>query len=172
MAATVLVIDEDKIVRQQIAGLLQQNGYKVLVASNLDDLLAQVETNSIDALICALSLLTENPDLLNQLRRYLPYAPVIVKVKQDTGCSVVLDTLTNGIDDYFIHPWASAEIILHVVAKALQLAQLEAENETYQNYLEETNSELSNRLNELRDRKSTRLNSSHVRISYAVFCLK
>src|SRR5690554_7002170 len=115
MAATVLVIDEDKIVRQQIAGLLQQNGYKVLVASNLDDLLAQVETNSIDALICALSLLTENPDLLNQLRRYLPYAPVIVKVKQDTGCSVVLDTL---------------------------------------------------------DRKSTRLNSSHVRISYAVFCLK
>ena len=151
MAATVLVIDEDKIVRQQIAGLLQQNGYKVLVASNLDDLLAQVETNSIDALICALSLLTENPDLLNQLRRYLPYAPVIVKVKQDTGCSVVLDTLTNGIDDYFIHPWASAEIILHVVAKALQLAQLEAENETYQKYLEETNSELSNRLNELRN---------------------
>src|SRR5690554_7402856 len=26
--------------------------------------------------------------------------------------------------------------------------------------------------NERRDRKSTRLNSSHVRISYAVFCLK
>src|SRR3989442_4372267 len=26
--------------------------------------------------------------------------------------------------------------------------------------------------NTLRDRKSTRLNSSHVRISYAVFCLK
>src|SRR3989442_11593254 len=28
------------------------------------------------------------------------------------------------------------------------------------------------RLNDCRDRKSTRLNSSHVRISYAVFCLK
>src|SRR3989442_10562315 len=27
-------------------------------------------------------------------------------------------------------------------------------------------------LDELQDRKSTRLNSSHVRISYAVFCLK
>src|SRR3989442_6265547 len=27
-------------------------------------------------------------------------------------------------------------------------------------------------LNQNRDRKSTRLNSSHVRISYAVFCLK
>src|SRR6202040_2303108 len=28
------------------------------------------------------------------------------------------------------------------------------------------------RIRELRDRKSTRLNSSHVEISYAVFCLK
>src|SRR5690554_7342448 len=29
-----------------------------------------------------------------------------------------------------------------------------------------------NKVRELKDRKSTRLNSSHVRISYAVFCLK
>src|SRR5256885_2581090 len=32
--------------------------------------------------------------------------------------------------------------------------------------------ELSDRLRERRDRKSTRLNSSHLVISYAVFCLK
>src|SRR5436305_8715016 len=31
---------------------------------------------------------------------------------------------------------------------------------------------LSTPHSEIRDRKSTRLNSSHVRISYAVFCLK
>src|SRR3989442_7575695 len=31
---------------------------------------------------------------------------------------------------------------------------------------------LSNPPSETKDRKSTRLNSSHVRISYAVFCLK
>src|SRR5690554_7754310 len=32
--------------------------------------------------------------------------------------------------------------------------------------------DLATPINELGDRKSTRLNSSHVRISYAVFCLK
>src|SRR6266699_4545770 len=32
--------------------------------------------------------------------------------------------------------------------------------------------EAASRVQCLRDRKSTRLNSSHVRISYAVFCLK
>src|SRR5690554_7764590 len=32
--------------------------------------------------------------------------------------------------------------------------------------------DLSQPFNDFRDRKSTRLNSSHVRMSYAVFCLK
>src|SRR5690554_2140344 len=167
MAATVLVIDEDNTVRTQLAAVLQENGYKVIIASNLDDLLTHIETNSIDALICALSLLTENEGLLNQLRLYLPYAPMIVKVDKETAYTEVLEVLTKGVDDYFIYPWAGSEIILHVLAKVLQLAKLESENEVYQKYLEQTNSELSIRLNE--DRKSTRLNSSHVSISYAVF---
>src|SRR3989442_4846887 len=38
--------------------------------------------------------------------------------------------------------------------------------------LEHTESEARWNLSEIQDRKSTRLNSSHVRISYAVFCLK
>lgn len=151
MAATVLVIDEDKTVRMQIAAHLQEKGYKVIIASNQDDLLARIETNSIDALICALKLLTDNKDLLNQLRLYLPYAPMIVKAEQDAACAEVLDVLTQGVEDYFIYPWAGPEIISHVLAKVLQLAKLEAENEVYQKYLEQTNSELSKRLTELRN---------------------
>lgn len=151
MAATVLVIDDDKVVRQQLAALLQEKGYKAIIASNQDDLLAHIETNSIDALICALNLLTDNQELLNQLRLYLPYAPVIVKAKQDTGSAEVLDALKQGVDDYFIYPWANSDVILHVLAKVLQLAKLEAENEVYQKYLEQTNSELNKRLTELRD---------------------
>src|SRR5690625_5429472 len=44
----------------------------------------------------------------------------------------------------------------------------EQEKEKYRLLLLETKSEL----NQTIDRKSTRLNSSHVAISYAVFCLK
>src|SRR5690606_41236917 len=36
----------------------------------------------------------------------------------------------------------------------------------------ETDERTSNHLLSIQDRKSTRLNSSHVKISYAVFCLK
>src|SRR5690606_13177892 len=38
--------------------------------------------------------------------------------------------------------------------------------------IEETVMPVARRLSEVKDRKSTRLNSSHVKISYAVFCLK
>src|SRR5699024_11426434 len=49
------------------------------------------------------------------------------------------------------------------------------ENENYKRMLQNhmyLNSELSETIGKLKDRKSTRLNSSHVSISYAVFCLK
>src|SRR5437868_7367277 len=39
-------------------------------------------------------------------------------------------------------------------------------------FLQETRTPLSELVQRLEDRKSTRLNSSHVSISYAVFCLK
>src|SRR5699024_1986329 len=55
-------------------------------------------------------------------------------------------------------------------------ALVEARDES-QRYQQRIESELQERLSEVksqedRDRKSTRLNSSHVSISYAVFCLK
>src|SRR5690606_42153676 len=40
------------------------------------------------------------------------------------------------------------------------------------NHLIEKNLATQEQINEIEDRKSTRLNSSHVKISYAVFCLK
>src|SRR6266511_934366 len=48
---------------------------------------------------------------------------------------------------------------------ALQAAEATAKREALENFLGELRVEQ-------RDRKSTRLNSSHVKISYAVFCLK
>src|SRR5690606_40320143 len=50
----------------------------------------------------------------------------------------------------------------------------EAENRAYASAIEELLKEpdFNGYANPKRDRKSTRLNSSHVKISYAVFCLK
>src|SRR5437899_10741167 len=44
--------------------------------------------------------------------------------------------------------------------------------DTMNYWIERSNAELRETLKQVEDRKSTRLNSSHLGISYAVFCLK
>src|SRR5690242_21077372 len=62
-----------------------------------------------------------------------------------------------------------AETVLHATAKGIkeeQYAELTAEEQA------EINAAADHLRDVMKDRKSTRLNSSHMSISYAVFCLK
>src|SRR5256885_13737984 len=65
------------------------------------------------------------------------------------------DTATTEIYTLSLH---DALPILRIGQRLLSLAQLAAQPRRFINFI--------------RDRKSTRLNSSHLVISYAVFCLK
>src|SRR5690554_431059 len=56
--------------------------------------------------------------------------------------------------------------------KAFSIGLERLENEKIKDYLRDKLPMLENLRSDFQDRKSTRLNSSHVRISYAVFCLK
>src|SRR5690349_24229757 len=60
------------------------------------------------------------------------------------------------------------EKLIVAKSRASQLSKVQAEMATLQIEV----AELEKLLPKTRDRKSTRLNSSHVEISYAVFCLK
>src|SRR5690349_24186091 len=59
-----------------------------------------------------------------------------------------------------------------LVTVALRRADLSGKKDPFANILEYIDPEKFLLLPNTRDRKSTRLNSSHVEISYAVFCLK
>src|SRR5690625_8037267 len=56
-------------------------------------------------------------------------------------------------------------------ALPISVGTAQAAMETTRNYMRERR-QFGKTLQEFQDRKSTRLNSSHVAISYAVFCLK
>src|SRR5690606_40183995 len=61
-----------------------------------------------------------------------------------------VQALDLGADDYLTKPFGMDELLARLRAALRHQLQVQGE----------------------RDRKSTRLNSSHVKISYAVFCLK
>src|SRR5699024_572332 len=83
-------------------------------------------------------------------------------VKDEAGQIVIVDEFTGRL-----MPGRRFGEGLHQAIEAKEGVKIERENQTlatitYQNFFKLYN----------RDRKSTRLNSSHVSISYAVFCLK
>ena len=49
--ARLLLLDEDRIVRQSLARLLQQSGYDVRTADNITDAVHELETGTIDVLL-------------------------------------------------------------------------------------------------------------------------
>src|SRR5438874_10439068 len=63
-------------------------------------------------------------------------------------------------------------IVLPASVPAACTAGLHASNLTAEAHWHESDFRLAAAENHFQDRKSTRLNSSHVEISYAVFCLK
>src|SRR3989442_12496849 len=94
---------------------------------------------------------------------------------QDQNNIVSTHTTADIIFFFFFNDTATTEIYTLSLHDALpiyegtllQLAKLNSPGKFHYKCLHYRHS-----VDELRDRKSTRLNSSHVRISYAVFCLK
>src|SRR5690625_492202 len=77
--------------------------------------------------------------------------------------------VTQNVDD--LHEKAGNKNIIHLHGELLK-ARSENNEELIYDWHEDINlGDLADDGSQLRDRKSTRLNSSHVAISYAVFCL-
>src|SRR5690554_7779609 len=83
--------------------------------------------------------------------------------------------LLLGFDEYFdnLSSDENDQVLGVSFRKDQDGTDLQVVRQQFQDLLQRLNSQVIMRLHQEReDRKSTRLNSSHVRISYAVFCLK
>lgn len=151
MAANVLVIDDDLIVRTELIEFLIANGYNASGASNKQEALSLLASGGIDALICELHLATGSGfDLLEQVRQETPSMPVIVMANEPV-MDDVLRALRLGAADYWVRPLSDKEMLLLALSKAMTRANLEAENVAYRDHLEKTNTELRLHLEELRN---------------------
>lgn len=150
MAATVLVIDDDPSVRDSLAAFLVDYDYRVLTAPSADAAWPELENNHVDAVICDLRMPgTSGIEWLEQVKEREPGLPVIVA----SGAGVMDDVvraLRLGADDFLIKPILDLEVLHHALRRAIERARLEAENNSYREYLEKTNLELKRGLDELR----------------------
>src|SRR5690606_41354622 len=95
-----------------------------------------------------------------------------VKNDRSSECKVVAKHYTTDHSLSFLHDRATAEFYTLSLHDALPISSRPGWDWAATNRIPTCSSPMAAFRTGYEDRKSTRLNSSHVKISYAVFCLK
>src|SRR5690554_7796140 len=142
-----IIVDDDETLCRTLARRFTQQGYEAhyyFQPTSVEALIAQQATHYLlDMRFSEQSGLT----FVEPLRQALPDCRIIMLTGYASIASAV-QAVKMGADDYLTKPTDFASLLSAVTGDTQNQAEMRE------------------------DRKSTRLNSSHVRISYAVFCLK
>ncbi|MCP4218695.1 MAG: response regulator [bacterium] len=137
-----LVVDDEKDIRQSFRYFLEDNDYRVLEAENGRVGLETIKAMRPDLVLLDLSMPEVGGlEVLGTLTSISPDTPVIVA--SGTGLiSDVVEALHLGAWDYINKPIDDLTVLLHAVKKCLERAQLRKDNRMYQMHLEARTAEL------------------------------
>lgn len=147
--ATLLIVEDDPLVRQSMAVFLENSGFHVLQAQNGREGLA-LFIEKPDLMILDLQMPEMSGiELMATIKNDLSVIPIIV-VSGTGSRDDVIATLKLGAWDYLAKPITDLAVLEHSVTKALENARLITENKRYQLHLEE---EVTQRTRELERRE-------------------
>jgi len=150
-AKRVLVIDDTEGARRAVVTYLRRLGFDAREAADGRAGLEEVRRETPDLVMCDLRMpRMDGLEFLAEVHATLPDLPVLVM----SGAGLLEDAigaLKLGAWDYVEKPVAALEVIEHAVARALERAELLAENRRYRKSLERVNRELTATLRLLTD---------------------
>jgi len=150
-SATLLIIDDDDVVRASLAAYLEDSGFSVLHAGNGQQWLQVFEEHQPDLVICDLRMPQMGGlELIRQVSERAPQLPVIV-VSGAGVMSDAVEALRLGAADYLIKPLEDLAVLEHSVRRALDRSRLVLENQRYRDKLETANRELEASLHLLQE---------------------
>ncbi len=127
MAASVLVIDDEQLMRDFVKETLSRSGYKVAIASDGKSGMDILEKEPIDLVVTDLKMSRmDGLEVLHQVRTGFPGVDVVVMTAYAT-VETAVSALKDGAVDYIMKPFTPDEIEV-VVQKALEHRRLEEEN--------------------------------------------
>jgi two-component system KDP operon response regulator KdpE len=134
-APTIVVIDSDVTLLDQIDDALRQRGYTVYTAYEAQEGLGQVATLSPDLAIIDSELAAAEGGGGFQRLREMIEIPVMIMAKRGTEEEIVLG-LNQGVDDYLTKPFAMEELVTRVRV-LLRRAALRAERDAPNTYVDD-----------------------------------
>jgi len=124
---TILVIDDEEVMREILESLLSADGYRVKLAATAEDGLSIVGRESIDLAIVDVMLPDQSGlDLLEELKRSDPEL-VAVMITAFASVETAIEAMKRGAFDYITKPFKNDEVRV-VAANALKQRRLVDEN--------------------------------------------
>ncbi len=118
----ILVIDDEQVIRDALARLLERHDYEVATAGDIDEAIAR-EPDRFDFIIADLKLPgADGTDILE----HAPDVPVLVMTSYASVKSAV-DSMKRGAIDYIAKPFDHDELLL-IVERALRQHRLSRQN--------------------------------------------
>jgi DNA-binding NtrC family response regulator len=110
LTPTILVVDDEVLIRQQLERLYQHAGYKVALCSSVEQALKRLEAEDIDLVVTDIRLPgLSGIELTKRTHENYPDVPVIVITGfGDIGTAV--EVLKLGASDYIVKPFSGATI--------------------------------------------------------------
>ncbi len=143
---TILVIDDETLVRESIAIYLEDSGFNVIQAVDGKQGLALFCEFQPNLVLCDLRMPEmDGMAVLAEISRMTPEVPIII-ISGAGQIHDVVEALRLGALDYLVKPITDMAVLENAVQNALRRTYLEVENQSYKDELEVANRELRKNL--------------------------
>lgn len=118
MSAKILIVDDEKAVRESLEEILKLEDYQVETVSSGEKALELINENDYDLVLLDLKMSgIDGVEVMKQITRYAPETKVIILTGHGTLESAI-EALRTGAEDYMLKPF-EASTILDSIGRAL-----------------------------------------------------
>jgi two-component system response regulator PilR (NtrC family) len=135
MKARILVVDDERAIRDLLADAIRHAGYEVLSASNGEEALPLIEQENINIAICDIKMPGMNGiDLLQKILEISPET-IVLMVTAYASVETAVDALRYGAFDYILKPLLDEDVIAKI-SRIDQYLQIKRENQSLRQEME------------------------------------
>ena len=112
----ILIIDDEKDIRDSIYGILNDEGYNSVTAKNSQEALIKINDNSFDIIILDVWLNDSELDgiqLLKEIKKIDAEIPVLI-ISGHGNIEIAVDAIKNGAYEFIEKPFSSERLLLTI----------------------------------------------------------
>mgnify|MGYP005767245603 FL=1 len=110
---TIMVVEDEKTIRDELKALLETSGYKAILLEKFDNTLENILNNKFDLLLLDINLPNVNGELILREFRKKSNIPVIMVTSRVKETDEVL-SMSYGADDYITKPYNPTILLLRI----------------------------------------------------------